>query len=411
MDTLLLIGSIILVGVIGNLLFNKTKIPEALFLIVLGLIIGPFLHIIDPAPFIEVAPLLATLALIIILLDSGLSFNIFSLIKNFSKTILFTITCLTLTTLFTTFFFHYIMHWEWLNALLISVITAGTTSITVSYLVSKLSIDHPVKELLMMESVISDVLLITAAIIIIEIIVTKQVNIKHGASTLASSFSIALVIAIFLAIFWVYILGKHRTKLSYVATVGILFILYALVEYLRGSGAIAVLVFCILLGNSSKLFEKIKFKSNSVHTLPVKTMKDMQTVQSAISFFTKTFFFFLLGLIFNTSKVSSKLVLIAFAMLLVALVARYLSTRILIRFDNKFKNNTFLITTILPRGFVATVLAFMPSSYGIEIPYLIEIVLLVIFFTTFIAIISVALYEKGYMRPVPLDTKSSKTKK
>jgi len=170
-------------------------------------------------------------------------------------------------------------------------------------------------------------------------------------------------------------------------------------------------VFCILLGNSSKLFEKIKFKSNSVHTLPVKTMKDMQTVQSAISFFTKTFFFFLLGLIFNTSKVSSKLVLIAFAMLLVALVARYLSTRILIRFDNKFKNNTFLITTILPRGFVATVLAFMPSSYGIEIPYLIEIVLLVIFFTTFIAIISVALYEKGYMRPVPLDTKSSKTKK
>lgn len=399
MDPILLIGIIVLIGVIGSLLFKRTKVPEAIFLILLGLLIGPILHIVDPQPFVNIAPFFATIALVIILLDSGLSFNVFTLLKNFPKAILFSTSAIILTVILTTCFFHYIMHWVWLNALLISVITGGTTSITVSYLVSRLGVSKSLKDLLVIESVVSDVFLITAAIVVIEIIVSKTITLKSTASSLASSFSIALVIAVFLAIFWIYVLAKSKTKLSYVATVGFLFIMYAVVEYLKGSGAIAVLVFCIILGNSSKLIKRFHLKSTM---LSVSTIKRIQTVQYAISFFTKTFFFVLLGIIFDIENLTSTLVLVGMGMLMVALVARYFSARVLIAFDRKFKGTAFLLTSILPRGFVATVLAFMPATFGIKIPYLVEIVLLMIFFTTITSIAAVALYEKGYMRPAEI---------
>ncbi len=247
MDSLLLIGIIVLIGVAGNFLFKRTKVPEAVFLIILGLLIGPLLHIIDPKQFIEVAPFFAKLALIIILLDSGLALNIFTLVKNFSKTILFSLIVLSLTIFGTTSFLHFVLNWDFLNSLFIAIITAGTTSITVSYLVTRLSVKKKLKDLMMLESVISDVLLITTAIIVMEIIVSKTITFKSAASSIASSFAIALTIGIALAIFWVYMLGKLKSKLGYVATLGALFILYAVVEYLKGSGAIAVLTFCLLL--------------------------------------------------------------------------------------------------------------------------------------------------------------------
>ncbi|MBU2589612.1 MAG: cation:proton antiporter [Nanoarchaeota archaeon] len=402
MDSLLLIGAIVLIGVAGNFLFNRTKIPEAVFLIVLGLLIGPLLQIINPEPFIEVAPFFAKLALIIILLDSGLALNIFTLVKNFSKTLLFGLLVLILSITGTTMFLNLVLHWNFLNSLFIAIITAGTTSITVSYLVSRLSVDNKFKDLLMLESVISDVLLITAAIIVMEVIVSQTITFKSAAGSIASSFAIALMIGVALAIFWIYMLGKLKSKLGYVATLGVLFILYAIVEYLKGSGAIAVLVFCLLLGNSSKIINRFNLKTHTIKALSGKTMSSIHTVQSAISFFTKTFFFVLLGIIFSVKSLSSNLVLIAVGLLIIAMFARYLSSKVLVKMDRKFKDKVFLLTTILPRGFVSAVLAFMPANFGVNIPYITEIALLIIFLTTFVAIASVALYEKGYLRPQPL---------
>ena len=50
---LLVIGFILLVGFIGNILYKKTKIPESLFLIIIGIVLGPVLNIIKGDFFLE----------------------------------------------------------------------------------------------------------------------------------------------------------------------------------------------------------------------------------------------------------------------------------------------------------------------------------------------------------------------
>ena len=76
MKELLIMGSAILIGFIGHALFKYTKIPESLFMIVIGLIVGPFTNMVNPSEFVSYTPLIVTLTLIIVLLDSGLSLSI-----------------------------------------------------------------------------------------------------------------------------------------------------------------------------------------------------------------------------------------------------------------------------------------------------------------------------------------------
>ena len=61
-----LIGIVILVGLAGEVGFKRTGIPSVLFLMGLGLLLGPVLGYADAARVSILAPYLGTLALIII---------------------------------------------------------------------------------------------------------------------------------------------------------------------------------------------------------------------------------------------------------------------------------------------------------------------------------------------------------
>ena len=76
MNDFLILGLIILVGFIGRGIFRYTKVPDSLFMIIIGLIVGPFFNIVDQSELANYTPLVVTLTLIIVLLDSGLSLEI-----------------------------------------------------------------------------------------------------------------------------------------------------------------------------------------------------------------------------------------------------------------------------------------------------------------------------------------------
>ena len=66
-------GMIIILGFLANYLFRKTKIPDILILLLLGLLLGPTFHVVDPTSLISIAPLFANLALVILLFNGGLN--------------------------------------------------------------------------------------------------------------------------------------------------------------------------------------------------------------------------------------------------------------------------------------------------------------------------------------------------
>jgi potassium/hydrogen antiporter len=49
--TVLFLGLLIFLGNILSRLFTLTKIPDVLFLIAIGIVIGPFLGLVDPSAF------------------------------------------------------------------------------------------------------------------------------------------------------------------------------------------------------------------------------------------------------------------------------------------------------------------------------------------------------------------------
>lgn len=166
------------------------------------------------------------------------------------------------------------------------------------------------------------------------------------------------------------------------------FILYSIVELVRGNGAIAVLVFALLLGNFSELARRLEiigdFALNST----------LRAFHAEVSFFVRTFFFIFTGLMFSTEALRSEVVKIAVIIFLILLIARLAGVGVLIMSDKRIAPYGKSIISMMPRGLAAAVLASMPLAAGIRIPYFAEIVFGIIILTNLATMIGVFVMER-----------------
>jgi cell volume regulation protein A len=125
----------------------------------------------------------------------------------------------------------------------------------------------------------------------------------------------------------------------------------------------------------------------------IRSLKSIKIIQLDLSFFIKTFFFIFLGIITDIKAISLKVVLITLCLITIILVTRYIATKVMTRIDKKYKKDAFIISTMMPRGFVATLLAFLPFNEGIIIPQFPEIILFSIFFTSIVSIVGVMVFN------------------
>lgn len=396
----LLLGVIILVGFTGLLFFNRTKIPQSFYMIILGLLIGPVFHLVNPEVIMPYSTFFATLALLVILLDSGASLDLFAVFKDLYKAVLFTFIVLTFCVAAIGSFAHYILHWSWIQALILGVISSGTATVTVTALVSKLFIKKETKQLLIVESIFNDLTVVFGIVTILSYVQYKSLTVTQTLASMASSLSIAIVFGIAIALIWMFILAYffEDTTLIYVFTLGVLFLLYDSVEFVGGSGITAGFVFTILLGNFHQIFSKLKGNMEGLQNKAIKTLRDLNFVGSDITFFIKTFFFVYLGIIFDITKLNMYLVVIAFSILALVIIVRFISSRILAIIDYNYSSDSFIISVIMPRGFVVTVVAFLIKQRvqefpELNIPFLTELVLFLIFVTTLVSILGAFIYE------------------
>ena len=69
------ISFVLFFGFFAEFIFKKKRIPDVLFLVLLGFIIGPYvLNLVQPLQVSEIAPIFTTFALIFLLYDGA--FNI-----------------------------------------------------------------------------------------------------------------------------------------------------------------------------------------------------------------------------------------------------------------------------------------------------------------------------------------------
>jgi cell volume regulation protein A len=411
---ILLLGLIILIGFVGNILFKYTKVPESLFMIVIGLVVGPVFHVVDQTLFMSYIPLVSTLTLIIILLDSGFSLSISRTVRSLGKAVRLTLLVLLFSTVFIGGFM-YLMGWSLLHALFIGTISSGTTTIVVSYLLTRFSIPDGVRDALILESIFNDVTLITMSVILLQLIQLQTVSLSQIVMTFVEPIAIAVLLGVVFMVAWVSVLSRiyRGEELVYVFTLGVLFILYFLVEAMGGIGALAILVFSLTLGNLPLLIDAIQdeliLRKHVLSEYQVETFqflrerfqeitRQIKNSQINFSFFIKNFFFVYLGIIFDVENLNVTSGLIALGIIALMVISRYVSVRVAARFDSEFKQSTTLMTLMIARGFTATFAALMPSSEGVEIPRLKEITLIMVLLTTLITITGAIVYERRVQR-------------
>jgi cell volume regulation protein A len=405
---LILGGSIIVIGFLGNYLFERTGFPDMLWLIVLGLLLGPATGLVDANSIMDLAPYLAALALVFILFDGGMVMNIYRVFSESPRAIVLAGAGFAISVTATTLFMMYIVIPDkpLLYSLLFGTILGGSSSIAVISLASRIKVSEKCSTILSIESAITDILCIVFSLAVIEIILSgATLDLTTIGQSIASRFSIGIVLGVIFGFLWLSVL-KRIAKISYayMLTLAVVLLAYAFSESLGGSGSLCCLLFGIMLGNEKEIYKILRMER------PQDTAVDvgLKRFESEVAFFLRTFFFVYIGLIVTISNIIAVItgILLSFMLLLIRFVAVSFAT---VRSD-ELKKERPIMGVVLTRGLAAAVLATLPlqystpeaiATYGLPAQifgelkfYYIDIAVIIILATAIIATVGVPLLKR-----------------
>lgn len=415
------LGAIILIGFFSALAFEKTKIPDVIVLIIIGLLFGPIALTFFNVEFVAksaldmIAPYFTSFALVIILFDGGLNMNFAKVLSGIWLTIFYSFTAFGFSVLVVASVAHFLFGFPLMISVLLGAILGGVSSAVVFDLLRKMSIKDETRSLLSLESVMSDVLCVIVVLSIIVVLRGEGTGVTVVA-TLAQSFSIAIVGGLVFGIIWLRMLSVLKGKpFSFMITIAALLLLYAGVQIVNGSGLVAALVFGLVLGNKDEMIRMFRIKSKLEFDERIKSF------HSEISFLVRAIFFVFLGLSFTLNVQDlglnspipyfqtyyGMIILLLIGIILMTvgiIITRYINMKVTVFAKNDLKVDRGVLTFVSARGLTAAALATLPftvaafssnASYALLVePYrvaLLNITFLIILIT--VAITSIGIYR------------------
>ena len=360
--TILLIGLMVFFAHFLSLQFRKTNIPDVLVLILVGIVIGPVLGFVTPADFGKIGSLIAAIALVVILFESGTSIEVGILRKSLATTGVLTVWCFVLTTLIVGLIGHYMLELPLLGATLLGVTLGGTSSAVVIPMVQALRVSEKPATVLVLESALTDVLCIIGVFALLQASMQGGIDPGRLVGSVLSALIFAAVIGVLGGIGWLLVLGKVRDFPNTISsTLAYVFIVYGLTELLGFSGAVAALALGITLTN----FEKIGLHRIQQLDRKLEPLNEMDiTFYREAVFLLKTYFFVYLGVSIHFG--AATLIMIAILMTILVYVMRIILTRMALRDPVYTLRDTAITSMMVPKGLAAAVLAGLPMQYGIS---------------------------------------------
>ncbi len=393
----LIIGLTIVIGFATLLLFERTRISQVIPLMLFGFLLGPALGVLDVSPtsmIVEVLPFMATLALIVLLFDGGMEFDIFTMARAITKSMLFTLMVFVLSIAAVSIFCVLVLDWSITEGALLGAIVGGVSSAVVIAMVERTGVKKETKSMLTLESTLTDALCIVTALILVRLIIAGQAP-EAGAvlNLFLSQMSIAIVLGLLGACIWIAIVERFVLhSYAYMLMMALVFIVYAITEGAEASGGIAVFMFGVVLGNARKLGRVTQMHWEN----PISRM--MRLFQDEVTFFIRTFFFVYIGLLLATEYFTPYVVMVSIGLTALLILPRIIAKNLTLPgLPGRDKN---VVMTMMPRGLAAVVLATLPiiKDVSINIPSFQELIFGVLLFSNVAATFGLYLFdhpEKG----------------
>lgn len=356
----ILAGIVILAGFFGNVFFERTKVPDVIALLAIGIVLGPVSGLVRPDSLHHLAEYVGSLALIVILFEGGMDLKLDKLLSEFGSASLLVLLSFLLTAASIAAYLHLIVNWELQQSMLLGAILGCTSAAIVIPIIKRLNISSEIKTTLSVESALSDVFAVVLTISLIDATLIGQEDPVAPFKAVVGSFSIAIVVGFLVGLIWMKVLDVMRgKKLAYMLTFAAILITFGSVSVLGGSGAIAILVIGLLLGNADSFTKFLRIKE------PLKVDQSIRFLHEEISFFIRTFFFVYLGMMFSFKEINQEFLTICGVMLLIIVLLRMICTEITIRVYPEKKPERFMIMLMMPRGLASAVLATLPAAAGV----------------------------------------------
>lgn len=381
---------LLLIGIIVSIIANKIKIPNVLFLVLVGMVAGYFKEIKFDPTFLA---MFATFALIMIIFQGSSKFKPkeISSISPLASKLAFIFMFFSIIAL--TFTIHVIFRSPYtLKALLVSGLFAALMSGTSPEVTLSLLKDakNKVIRILEFESILNTPLMVIIPLVILQIykgqftlipeklLITFLQNIMTGIGT-------GLVIGLIVYRVMKYSYSELISPLILVATA---LITYTLAEFIGGSGILAVTTLGIVHG-----------------IMYIKGKNSMDKFSAAFTEFLKITVFILLGLVIKVPFRDKFFILNSLILFTVYVLFRYFSVGLALRKTAFTAKQKIFMSLNAPKGVAVAVVAFIIAEEAVELTEFLPILNLTFLFILY-SIILATITEKIFYKTLKDQPKS-----
>lgn len=363
------LGLLIFFSHFFNAIFDRTRIPNAFLLMIIGIIVGPVCNLISSNHFGQLGGVFTTLTLIVIVFESGLSLRFGEVRRAIGSASILALANFILAMGVMSVLFFYLTDLKdqgsqgWVVALFLGSILGGTSSAVVIPMVRQLRLVEKGQSVLVLESALSDVLCLLVGLALLDSMKLWEVPLTPLFHKIWQSFLFAILLGAMAGLFWAFILNRvPKIKQSLFSTLAFAFVVYGIIELAGFNGGIATLVYGVILGNtegirSKKLFARIFISEDIV------LYDNAKGFFSEIVFILQTYFFVYIGINIKLGHPSTYL--IAMLVVVINILLRSATVRVLPQKNLSFRDKT-IMSVLSPKGLVPAVLASLPLVMGIS---------------------------------------------
>ena len=363
---LIIVAALILLGALGEFVFSKTGIPDAIWLVGAGILLGPVLQIVSADLLRPAVPYFGAVALVVILTGGAYRLQFAEVTEAAPRALLLAILGFMFSVAAICAFFWVGIQAGWilpskpLYWALVGGILGGSSALIVMPTVSGGKVDSKIARTLEVESSATDALCVVVVMALLDLLVGGITDVTQPFVTLARQIGVGVGAGVVFSILLVPFYPMMRShKQSYIMLVAAMFLLYALTNAAQGNGAMAVLVAALLLGNATTIVPRL---IPGAHAQAFQPSAEGRTMQDQITFLIKSFFFVLIGLMFPTEP---RAIVLGAAAAFTLLIFRVPAVALAVRGHNPSRKNFMLLVVAMPRGLAAGVLSTLPAQLGL----------------------------------------------
>lgn len=374
---LILLGGIIGAGFLASLLSEKTRVPDALLLILTGLLLGPVWEVV---PTESLRPFMApfgTIALIIILFEGGLDLDLKRTLRQSGRAVLLAGLSFSLAALLIAYALTLGLGITGRTTWAMAAALACTSGPIVIPTMARLLPHSAMRPLLAVESALSDALSVIIVLVLLGLESSSRISGVQFGGSVAKSFLVGGGLAGAGGLIWLWLVSHLSDRpFFYLMTIGFVFLLMGVVESFHGSGALGVLVFGVVLANGETIAglfgARVRaqvarhFGSGTLDLHPRITESHAE-----VSFLTRSFFFVYLGLIFTWPGTDFRIWLTIALVAVAVVITREVAVQLTGWTTRIAAADRSLLAAMLPRGLATAVLAAMLADQqpGTSVPW------------------------------------------